>query len=211
MAAIFLISALLVTLSSAARPLSPHAVVHHGTPVDAADPKPHKNVHRSFSIADVQVKDFSMTSCGPKDMLEIKEIKLTPDLKLTVDVVVKTSLDETEPITVDVTLKKKVPFMGWITVQSRHIADACSLAKKFEDKCAANPFVKENNLPCSCPAPAGEYKVKDLDLKKMVMEAKQQRSLGSMLAGGRYSSRMEMKQQGRVIACSNVDLNLVMP
>ena len=52
--------------------------------------------------------------------------------------------------------------------------------------------------------------MKDLDIKAMATEARQQRSFGSLLAGGSYSSKVIMKQDGKVLACGVLSLKMSM-
>jgi len=179
-------------------------------PVDLTDvPEFITGVHRSSavqrSLENVRIKDFKFTNCGSGDLVKINEIKISPDLKLTASIDVLQDL--TAPLSVELQVTKKMPFLGWTKIPCMNnligsctFKDVCSLIPKL-DKCPAK--LEELGLPCTCPIAAKTYTITDFPIRK------EQRSVPSWMISGSFNVKAIVRASDSQLGCFNIFANVV--
>uniref|UniRef100_T1IP49 MD-2-related lipid-recognition domain-containing protein n=1 Tax=Strigamia maritima TaxID=126957 RepID=T1IP49_STRMM len=157
-----------------------------------------------------QSVSFSWDNCGTGEQALIKELTLSPTPliipgNVTIDFVGESAIDAVSPLKTQLTMKRKLGFF-WIDIPcvddlgSCNYDDGCTLLEKYfpvKDPCP--PVFLDNNIPCHCPFPKGEYKIPSytVDIPSD--------PLPSWLSDGQYKIRIEISPN---YACVDLSLTL---
>ncbi|XP_046550302.1 ganglioside GM2 activator-like [Haliotis rubra] len=149
---------------------------------------------------------FSYKDCGDPttETFKLLALQITPDpivLPGTVQVAFNLqNLDTAQsPIQADVTIKKKILSI-WVEIPCIENVGSCSYSDICEILAPAQcpEAFTENNIPCKCPFPAGNYTLPSTQFEINL----------SSLPTGDYSGQIDLKMGSASIACYEVEITL---
>jgi len=159
-------------------------------------------------LPDKPVNSFSWKSCGQQsDPTTINDISISPDPitlpgNLTIGVDAKLNVPLTAPISLDLSIKKKVVF--WIPIPCVDNVGSCN----YEDVCQLLPQLncpapfKKYGIPCACPIKAGTYKLPPTPFFVNPV------GIPSWLESGDYQATAKLSMGSQEIACIEVELSI---
>ncbi|XP_046345799.2 ganglioside GM2 activator-like [Haliotis rufescens] len=153
-----------------------------------------------------QLTSFSYKNCGDPatETARLLDLQITPDpivLPGNVQLAFKVQNLKTaqSPIQADVVLRKKILSI-WVEIPCIENVGSCSYSDFCEVLAPAQcpePFT-ENNIPCKCPFPEGNYTLPSTQLEINLSD----------IPSGDYSGQIDLKMDSAPIACYEVEITL---